>query len=154
MTITEPAPQPEVSGTRSGYESACGGVDAGGIIRDVLNRIGDKWSLLVIGTLDKGRMRFSELQRHIPGISQRMLTLTLRQLERDGLITRTVHAEVPPRVEYELTDMGATLIGPSLALAGWAIENYAGIAAARTAFDAASPAKAAEHTKSGLIRNA
>jgi DNA-binding HxlR family transcriptional regulator len=83
-------------------------------------------------------MRFSELQRHIPGISQRMLTLTLRQLERDGLVTRTVHAEVPPRVEYELTDMGTTLIEPSLALASWAIENYAGIEAARTIFDATS----------------
>ncbi len=125
-------------GARSGYESACGGAEAGGIIRDVLNRIGDKWSLLVIGTLDQGRMRFSELQRHIPGISQRMLTLTLRQLERDGLVTRTVYAEVPPRVEYELTDMGATLIEPSLALATWAIENYAGIDAARATFDAAT----------------
>ncbi len=137
-TSIESASHPAI-GTRSGYESACGGAEAGGgIIRDVLNRIGDKWSLLVIGTLDQGRMRFSELQRHIPGISQRMLTLTLRQLERDGLITRTVHAEVPPRVEYELTAMGATLIEPSLALAAWAIENYAGIEAARTIFDSAS----------------
>jgi DNA-binding HxlR family transcriptional regulator len=137
MTTTTRPALPPLGESRSEYENACGGAEAGGIIRDVLNRIGDKWSLLVIGTLDQGRLRFSELQRHIPGISQRMLTLTLRQLERDGLVTRTVHAEVPPRVEYELTRMGATLIEPSLALATWAIENYPSIEAARTTFDAA-----------------
>ena len=138
MTTTTDTLRASSTGTLSGYESACGGAEAGAIIRDVLNRIGDKWSLLVIGTLDQGRMRFSELQRHIPGISQRMLTLTVRQLERDGLVTRTVHAEVPPRVEYELTVMGATLIAPSLALATWAVDNYPAIEAARATFDAAS----------------
>ncbi|MFE5673038.1 winged helix-turn-helix transcriptional regulator [Agromyces sp. NPDC056523] len=121
----------------SEYEDACGRREEGGpAVRDLLDRIGDKWSLLVIVTLDAGRLRFSELQRHIPGISQRMLTLTLRQLQRDGLIDRTVHAEVPPRVEYELTAVGRTLIAPSMALAGWAIENYPRITAARSRFDA------------------
>ncbi|GAA3643662.1 helix-turn-helix domain-containing protein [Microbacterium awajiense] len=121
------------------YERTCedgaAGTEHGRAVRDVLDRIGDKWSLLVIGTLRHERRRFTELQRHIPGISQRMLTLTLRQLERDGLITRTVHAEVPPRVEYELTSLGGTLIVHAMALAHWAIENRPQIEAARVAYD-------------------
>ena len=128
-------PQP----ARSQYEGACESSDGDGrAVREVLDRIGDKWSLLVIVTLNEGLLRFTELRRHIPGISQRMLTLTLRQLERDGLVARTVHAEVPPRVEYELTDVGRTLIEPSMALAGWAIENYPRITAARDRFDASA----------------
>jgi DNA-binding HxlR family transcriptional regulator len=128
-------PQP----ARSEYEGACESSDGDGrAVREVLDRIGDKWSLLVIVTLNEGLLRFTELRRHIPGISQRMLTLTLRQLERDGLVARTVHAEVPPRVEYELTDVGRTLIEPSMALAGWAIENYPRITAARDRFDASA----------------
>lgn len=122
------------------YEGSCHGSDGaadGRAIREVLDRVGDKWSLLVVGTLRAGRLRFTELQRHIPGISQRMLTLTLRQLERDGLVTRTVYAEVPPRVEYELTELGGTLIEHALALGAWAIENRARIEAARAAYDAA-----------------
>jgi DNA-binding HxlR family transcriptional regulator len=119
------------------YEGACLDKDADErAIRSVLDRVGDKWSLLVIGTLRSGRLRFSELQRHIPGISQRMLTLTLRQLERDGLLERTVHAEVPPRVEYELTSMGETLIDTSVALLKWSLENQPAIEQARAAFDA------------------
>ncbi|MCS0498525.1 helix-turn-helix transcriptional regulator [Protaetiibacter sp. 10F1B-8-1] len=105
-------------------------------MRDVLTRVGDKWSLLVIATLRSGRLRFGELQRHIPGVSQRMLTLTLRQLERDGLLVRTVHPEVPPRVEYELTTMGASLVDASIALLTWALENQPGIERARAAYDA------------------
>jgi len=121
----------------SPYEGSChSGDDNGRAVREVLDRVADKWSLLVIATLERGRLRFSELQRHIPGVSQRMLTLTLRQLERDGLVTRTVHAEVPPRVEYELTPMGRTLIGPSVALATWAITNHPAIESARGAYDA------------------
>lgn len=120
----------------SEYEGSCqGGNDVGSAIREVLDRVGDKWSLLIIVTLQSGRLRFSELQRHIPGVSQRMLTLTVRNLERDGLVTRTVHAEVPPRVEYELTAMGATLLVPSLALAEWAIAHRATIETSRAAFD-------------------
>ena len=122
---------------KSLYEGSCTAAHTDGkAIREVLDRIGDKWSLLVIGTLSGGPLRFGELQRHIPGVSQRMLTLTVRQLERDGLLTRTVYAEVPPRVEYELTAPGRTLIAPSLALAEWAIANYPAIEAARAAFDA------------------
>lgn len=121
----------------SQYEGSCqSGHDVGGAIRQVLDRIGDKWSLLIIVTLQGGRLRFTELQRHIPGVSQRMLTLTLRNLERDGLVTRTVHAEVPPRVEYQLTAMGATLIEPSLALAEWAIAHQPTIETSRAAYDA------------------
>ncbi|WP_394552523.1 winged helix-turn-helix transcriptional regulator [Agromyces sp. MMS24-JH15] len=121
---------------RSAYEGSCASSHGDGRgIREVLDRIGDKWSLLVIATLERGRLRFSELQQHIPGVSQRMLTLTLRHLERDGLVTRTVHAEVPPRVEYELTDLGGTLIGPASAFAEWAIAAFPRIEAARAAYD-------------------
>ncbi|TDE98796.1 transcriptional regulator [Occultella glacieicola] len=122
---------------RSPYEGSCRrGEGEGRAIRAVLDRVGDKWSLLVIGTLSDSSLRFTELQRHIPGVSQRMLTLTVRALERDGLVTRTAFAEVPPRVQYELTPMGRTLIAPSLALATWAIENYPDIESAKAAFDA------------------
>jgi DNA-binding HxlR family transcriptional regulator len=110
------------------YERSCKvRGDGGATIRAVLDRIADKWTLLVVTTLEPGRMRFSELQRHIPGVSQRMLTLTLRHLERDGLVTREVFAEVPPRVEYELTPVGRSLITPALALADWAIEHLPAI---------------------------
>lgn len=119
------------------YEGACLDKNADErAIRTVLDRVGDKWSLLVIATLRSGVLRFSELQRHIPGVSQRMLTLTLRQLERDGLLTRTVHAEVPPRVEYELTAMGASLVEASIALLRWALEHQSAIETARAEFDA------------------
>ncbi|MBD5786010.1 helix-turn-helix transcriptional regulator [Cellulosimicrobium terreum] len=104
-------------------------------IRGVLDRVADKWTLLVVVTLDGGLLRFTELQRRIPGISQRMLSLTLRHLERDGLVSRTAYAEVPPRVEYELTEVGRTLIPPALALADWAIANNPGIEANRESFD-------------------
>ena len=126
---------------RSDYEGTCqrSRDEDGRAIRDVLDRIGDKWSLLVIGTLAEGKLRFTELQRHIPGVSQRMLTLTLRQLERDGLLRRTVHAEVPPRVEYELTTLGEALIAPSIALARWAIEAYPRIELSRAEYDARRP---------------
>ncbi|MFE3456521.1 winged helix-turn-helix transcriptional regulator [Nocardiopsis aegyptia] len=110
--------------------------DGGRRIRAVLDRICDKWTLLVVSTLDEGRLRFTDLQRRIPGISQRMLTLTLRNLERDGLVSRTAYAEVPPRVEYELTPTGRSLLPPALALAGWAIEHIEEIEASRDAYGA------------------
>jgi DNA-binding HxlR family transcriptional regulator len=109
--------------------------DGGRAIRGILDRIGDKWTLLVVATLDGERLRFTELQQRIPGISQRMLTLTLRHLERDGLIARTVFAEVPPRVEYELTATGRTLIAPAVTLAEWAIEHNPDIEASHRAYD-------------------
>jgi DNA-binding HxlR family transcriptional regulator len=124
----------------SEYESACMAGGQGEAIRDVLNHIGNKWTLLIVGALSVGvRLRFTQLQRHIPGISQRMLTVTLRHLERDGLVRRTVHAEVPPRVEYELTDIGTTLIEPARALGNWATESYLSVLASRELFDAANP---------------
>ncbi|MGN4077938.1 winged helix-turn-helix transcriptional regulator, partial [Burkholderia gladioli] len=99
--------------------------DAGGCLatREILDRIGDKWSLYIVATLANGPRRFNELKRGIDGISQRMLTLTLRGLERDGLITRTMYPTIPPRVDYELTDMGRTLLKPVMALVNWASEN-------------------------------
>lgn len=109
--------------------------DGGRTIRTILDRICDKWTLLVVATLDQRRLRFTDLQRQIPGISQRMLTLTLRNLERDGLVSRTAYAEVPPRVEYALTPTGRSLIPPALALAGWAMEHIADIEASRTAYE-------------------
>lgn len=110
--------------------------DACPAVRDVLDRVGDKWSVLIIGMLGQGPRRFSELRRAIEGISQRMLTLTLRGLERDGLVTRTVQPIVPPRVDYALTPLGATLLEPILALASWAAEHRAEIQAARERYDA------------------
>ncbi|MBL9037245.1 MAG: helix-turn-helix transcriptional regulator [Archangium sp.] len=103
--------------------------------REVLNRVGDKWSVYVIGLLGDGAKRFSEIKRAVEGISQRMLTLTLRGLERDGLVTRTVTPSVPPRVDYELTALGRTLLKPVRALAAWASANRVEIQAARDAFD-------------------
>jgi DNA-binding HxlR family transcriptional regulator len=109
--------------------------DQGRAIRALLDRIADKWALLIIATLHGQRLRFTELQQSIPGISQRMLTLTLRKLERDGLVIRTAHAEVPPRVEYEPTELAATLIPHAIALASWAIEHNPDIDAHRDAYD-------------------
>jgi DNA-binding HxlR family transcriptional regulator len=108
--------------------------DGGRTIRAILDRICNKWTLLIVATLDQGLLRFTDLHQQIPGISQRMLTLTLRNLERDGLVSRTVYAQVPPRVEYALTDAGRSLIPPALALAGWAIENVPHIEASRVAY--------------------
>ena len=108
----------------------------------MIGRVGDKWTMLVIGQLREGPRRYGELQRAVTGISQRMLTLTVRALERDGLISRTVHPTVPPRVEYALTDLGATLLDPVLALAGWVVAHHPQIAASRRRYDAGSSATA------------
>jgi DNA-binding HxlR family transcriptional regulator len=110
-------------------------------VREVLNRVGDKWSVQVIALLGDGAMRFSELRRQIEGISQRMLTLTVRNLERDGLISRTVFPEIPPRVEYELTKLGTTLLQPIQGLAEWAAENRTSIQEARAGYDAKAAKK-------------
>ena len=113
-------------------------------VREVLDRVGDKWSVLIVALLTDGPRRFSELRRSIEGISQRMLTHTLKALERDGLVTRTVYPTIPPKVEYELTDLGRTLLVPITALAEWAQAKRALIQAARARYDAkqarASPA--------------
>ncbi|GAA1262449.1 transcriptional regulator [Planotetraspora silvatica] len=104
-------------------------------IRDVLDRVGDKWSVLIVVLLGQRTHRFSELNRAIEGISQRMLTHTLRALARDGLVGRTVHASVPPRVDYELTELGRTLLGPLTALDEWANAHRDDIRAARERHD-------------------
>jgi DNA-binding HxlR family transcriptional regulator len=110
-------------------------------ISATLARIGDKWTLLVVELLASGPMRFNEMRRTIGSISQRMLTLTLRGLERDGLVTRTVYPTIPPRVDYELTKLGRTLREPVIALAEWARKNLPAMAAARSAYDAGGVAK-------------
>ncbi len=104
-------------------------------IRDLLDRLADKWSLLVVELLGGGPRRFTELRREIDGISQRMLTLTLRQLERDGLLTRTVHPVVPPRVDYELTLLGSSLLGAVEPLVAWTRAHRDEVVAARADFD-------------------
>jgi DNA-binding HxlR family transcriptional regulator len=112
---------------------------------DVLNRIGDKWSVMVVGMLGRnGTLRFNELKRLINGVSQRMLTLTLRNLERDGLVTRTIYPEVPPRVEYSLTALGKTLQVPIAELWDWSAENHQAIVEARAIYDSRESAVAAE----------
>ncbi|VFR32649.1 transcriptional regulatory protein [plant metagenome] len=105
-------------------------------ISQVLARVGEKWSVLIIMFLAGGPRRFTEIKRTISGISQRMLTLCLRGLERDGLIKRTVHAVMPPHVEYELTPLGHSLTEPVIALGTWANDHIPDIDAAREAFDA------------------
>ena len=107
----------------------------GDLVRDVFERIGDKWSLLVIGLLQEGPSRFTTLRQTVPGISQRMLTLTLRHLERDGLVSRTAYAEVPPRVEYALTPTGRGLLPHVVELAKWALDNEGTIRAMREKYD-------------------
>jgi DNA-binding HxlR family transcriptional regulator len=109
----------------------------------VLSLVGDKWSVLIVVILQGGTRRFNELRHSIEGISQRMLTRTLRQLERDGLITRTVEPTVPPSVYYALTPLGQTLLVPVTALATWAQVHYPEICAAREVFDVKNGGKAA-----------
>lgn len=112
-------------------------------VRDVLDRIGDKWSVLLLLTLAERPHRFGALRRAVPDISQRMLTQTLRDLQRDGLIRRTVFPTVPPSVEYALTPLGETLLLPLRALVGWADDRHADIRAARQRFDAENAANRA-----------
>jgi DNA-binding HxlR family transcriptional regulator len=107
-------------------------------VRTVLNRIGDKWAIYVVDRLGQGPRRFSELLRGIDGITARMLTVTLRGLERDGILTRTVHAAVPPRVDYELTPLGKTLLDTIGELVAWADAHLGDIEAARADYDARS----------------
>jgi DNA-binding HxlR family transcriptional regulator len=113
-------------------------------ISSLLARVGDKWTLLVVRELNNGPRRFSEIRRALGSISQKMLTTTLRLLERDGLVTRTVYPTVPPRVEYELTTLGRDLLSPVNALADWALKNAERVERAQAAFD-----RAAEAAKAG-----
>jgi DNA-binding HxlR family transcriptional regulator len=122
-------------------------------VSDVLARIGDKWSVLVVSRLGEKPLRFNELRRSIGGISQRMLTLTLRGLERDGLITRTVFPTVPPRVDYALTSLGRDLLQPVSALGEWAIRNQPKIARAREQFDGICAASGKPPLRRGARRS-
>jgi DNA-binding HxlR family transcriptional regulator len=103
-------------------------------IVETLARIGDKWTVMVVGALSGGPIRYNEIRRRVEGISQRMLTLTLKGLEQDGLVTRTMYPTIPPRVDYELTELGRKLIVPLQALSEWARENRPAMLAAREAF--------------------
>jgi DNA-binding HxlR family transcriptional regulator len=128
-------------------------------ISDILARVGDKWSVLVVSRLGSGPMRFNELRRSIGSISQRMLTLTLRGLERDGLITRTVFPTVPARVDYELTPLGRDLLIPVSALGEWATRNQPKIARAREQFDgicqaSGKPPLRRDAERGGLVQSA
>jgi DNA-binding HxlR family transcriptional regulator len=127
-------------------------------IGDILARVGDKWSVLVVSRLGDGPVRFNELRRSIGGISQRMLTLTLRGLERDGLITRTAFPTIPPRVDYALTALGRDLLNPVSALGAWAIRNQPKIARARAEFDGNCAARGKpplrRRARSGLVQSA
>src|SRR5215217_5785847 len=104
-------------------------------VSEVLSRVGDKWTVLVVSELGKGPLRFNEIRRALGSISQRMLTLTLRGLERDGLVSRTAFPTIPPRVEYELTKLGRSLLTPVSGLGTWARQNQTAIQAARRRFD-------------------
>jgi DNA-binding HxlR family transcriptional regulator len=108
-------------------------------VTDVLRRVGDRWTLLILILLGRGPHRFNELHRSVEGISQRMLTRTLRALERDGLATRTVYPTLPPSVEYDLTPLGRTLLNPLSTLADWAVDHGEEIATARDRYDAHPP---------------
>lgn len=106
-------------------------------VRELLTKVGDKWTIFLVLSLDLlgGRARFSELERAVPGISQRMLALTLKNLERDGMMTRELFAEVPPRVEYEMTDLGRSLLLPTQGLVDWAKANWEQVREAQSTYD-------------------
>lgn len=122
-------------GTSKSLGHMCG-TDEACDVRQTLDRIGDKWSLLVISILGAGPLRFMELRREIGSISQRMLTLTLRHLERDGLVLRTHYPTIPPRVEYQLTPLGESLLESIQAIVHWSLEHRQEIAEAREKYDA------------------
>ncbi len=129
--------------------AANGDVMNGCRIREILGRVGDKWSLQVIFHLGDGPQRFTGLKRSIDGVSQRMLTVTLRGLERDGIVTRTMYPVIPPRVEYALTPLGGTLLDAAGILVSWADAHLAEVDAARAAYDARARARAGVGTGLG-----
>lgn len=116
------------------------GTEVCGAIADMLAHVGDKWSMLIVATLGAGPVRFNELRRQVGGISQKMLSSTLKVLERDGLVSRSVIATVPPQVQYALTELGLELLGPVSALADWTSANTPRIMAARAKFDSRTDA--------------
>ncbi len=137
MDSGQAGPVSEPSGPAGGPSgAACESGAASCRAREVLQRVGDKWSVYAIDLLGQGTMRFSELHRAIDGITARMLTVTLRGLERDGIVTRTIHPVIPPRVEYALTPMGRTLLCTIGQLVTWTDSHLPEIEAARAAYDA------------------
>ncbi len=135
--VTSPPAVPSIPG----MGDLCHAEPGLSVFRSILDRVGDTWSLLVMGMLQPRPQRFTELLRSIPGISRRMLTLTLRQLERDGLVARAAFAENPPRVEYRVTELGASISGPVLALASWVAEHGQQIVLNRESYDAGRDAE-------------
>jgi DNA-binding HxlR family transcriptional regulator len=135
VSVTNTTVIPQVSGPDPA--GPCGDDDCG--IRDVLDRLGDRWTVLVLVELSKGVRRFRELERAIPGISQRMLTLTTKRLCRDGLIERTVYPTIPPQTDYRLTPMGESLADMVFALADWSRDHKNAIAGARGRWDQEHP---------------
>jgi len=131
-TLKKPVPAAPVSAAAPDMVHSAG---ACRVIGDILSRVGDKWSMLVVMTLLEGDRHFNELKRAIDGISQQMLSRTLRALERDGLVLRTVHPSVPVRVEYALSDLGRSLSLPVKELGAWAFANRPAIEASRNFFD-------------------
>ena len=127
--LPSPASGPACPSGGKHTESGCAA------IRAILGRIGDKWSLYIVGTLQDGPKRFNEIRRSVEGLSQRMLTLTLRGLERDGLVTRTVYPTKPPSVEYDLTDLGRTLLEPVNGLITWVQKSQPAIERAQKKYD-------------------
>ena len=111
---------------------------------EVISLVGDKWSVHIVMLLGTGTKRFMEIKRAVDGVSQKMLTVTLRGLERDGYVSRTVYATVPPKVEYALTDLGRELLVPLQALGAWALDNHARVVRARAAYDMREAGEAAE----------
>ena len=136
MQVTGNIDVTEAAGTPA-PQAAGHSIAACGIVAPVLARIGDKWSMLIVMLLGDGPQRFNELRRNVDGISQRMLSLTLRRLQRDGLVSRTVTPLVPPRVDYALTDLGRSLRTSVAALGRWAQENHAAMTEAQRRFDGA-----------------
>ena len=128
-------PEPEQDSSQTGRGRPVERTPDGCRVREILERVADKWSLYVVATLGDGPLRFTELKRSIDGISQRMLTVTLRSLERDGIVLRTVRAVMPPHVSYELTDMGTSLLQATDPLIDWSSNHLARIDAARAEFD-------------------
>ena len=141
MTMTDASGRPLLADAHVSASTCSTDHPESGVIRDILSRVGDKWSLLVIGLLGDRSLRFTELHRRVDGISHRMLTQTLRNLERDGLVSRTSYPEIPPRVEYAATELGRSLAEPVLGLVGWAAANHEEITSARETFDTAADAR-------------
>lgn len=123
-----------MSGTNSSVRKIDASNDDCQAVAETLDRIGDKWTVLAVGVLEQGPLRYNEIHRAIDGISQRMLTLTLKGLERDGLVNRTMYPTIPPRVDYELTELGRKLMVPLRSLYAWAVKHRAAMLAARRKF--------------------